>query len=243
MPNSTVGLLDLATDTIAPLGGPLPFAVKALAELADGRIVAAGTKWLLGIQPIGQLAFWDGTSWSFDPDFPVYQGIESLRRAQNGDLLVGGSFAAIGGITANGVARYDGSTWTTIGTGPGGGTAGTFVSDLRELADGSLVAAGTFQVAVGTLNLFWEASVKRWNGSAWQELGDSPWFRVQRLIERGNGELLAIGPVQLQPGAAPGERRALGTEPRGMRCRPAMPRRARSSNCRAAISRSAACRT
>jgi hypothetical protein len=203
VPNSSVGLLDPATNTIAPLGGPLPFAVKALAELADGRVVAAGTKYLLGIQPIGQLAFWDGTTWSFHPDFPVYQGIESLRRARNGDLLVGGSFATIGGIAANGVARYDGSNWTTLGAGPGSGTAGTFVTDLQELADGSLVATGTFQVAVGTLNLFWEASVKRWTGSAWQELGDSPYFRVQRLLERDNGELLAIGPVQLQPGAPP----------------------------------------
>ena len=196
-PFSAVSLYDPTTGSTTPLGPPLPCIVNALAELTDGRIVAAGTRFQLGIQPIGQLGFWNGSSWALLPDFPPYHGVTVMRRMANGDLLVGGTFASIGGVAANGVARFDGTTWHAFGAGPTNSTQGANVLDVLEMPNGDVIAAGTFSLQLGS-NLYWEASVKRWNGVAWTEVGNSPFFRVERLARLRTGDVVAVSRIQLQ---------------------------------------------
>lgn len=75
----------------------------------------------------------------------------------NGDLHVSGSFSALGGIHAAGVARYDGNTWHPLGF----GLSGT-VYDLVE-HNGSLWAAGNFTIIESNI----ATRLARWDGEAW----------------------------------------------------------------------------
>ena len=85
-------------------------------------------------------------------------------------LYIGGAFGVAGGVTAPRVARWNGSTWTSVGCGLG--PAGSTVNAFAVMDDGtgpSLYAAGTFahECAGGTTL----DRVARWNGSAWVPVG------------------------------------------------------------------------
>lgn len=80
------------------------------------------------------------------------------------DLIVGGDFTAVGQLSANNVARWDGSAWAVLGD-PTNGTNGT----VNTLAiDGTdIIAGGTFTSAGGTsVN-----NIAKWDGSSWSSLG------------------------------------------------------------------------
>ena len=71
-----------------------------------------------------------------------------------GALIVGGGFNAAGGIEARNIARWDGTHWTSLGTGLDGG-----VYALGSYG-GDLIAGGYFS-----------RGIARWDGSAWLPLG------------------------------------------------------------------------
>lgn len=78
----------------------------------EGRLWVAG---LFSLDASGSavehLAVWDGATWSAPPggaaDGPVFE-----LTVDGPDLLVGGAFGSLGGVTAVNVATYDGSAWT-----------------------------------------------------------------------------------------------------------------------------------
>jgi trimeric autotransporter adhesin len=80
-------------------------------------------------------------------------------------LYAGGPFVSAGGVTVNGVARWDGAAWTALGVGIGG-----IVNGLGAFDDGTgpaLYATGSFQSAGGMA----ASNVARWDGTAWSALG------------------------------------------------------------------------
>ena len=75
----------------------------------------------------------------------------------NGDLIVGGDFTSPG----NRIAKWNGTSWSTLGTGMNG--------TVRDLAifNNELYAVGTFTNAGGvTAN-----RIAKWNGTSWSALG------------------------------------------------------------------------
>ncbi len=81
----------------------------------------------------------------------------------NGDLIVGGNFTSAGGVSANHIARWDGTTWYPLGLGVNG-KVWALIS-----FNGSLYAGGEFTEAGGVPMLF----IARWNGTQWSNnLGD-----------------------------------------------------------------------
>jgi hypothetical protein len=90
-----------------------------------------------------------------------------------GDLIVGGQFATAGGITANGIARWNGSAWSSLGTSPL-----AEVRSIKVTPDGALVAAGY-------------DGVYRWDGTAWAFLGLSYSGSVNVVTDLPNGDLVA----------------------------------------------------
>jgi hypothetical protein len=125
------------------------------ALFAGGRILSAG-----GVAARG-VAKWDGTSWS-----PLGEGVDggmnqvlAMQAFDDGSgpaLYVGGDFTTAGGISAQGIARWDGETWSPVGD----GYAGTVLT-LVVFDDGR----GPALYMGGTSGVF------RWSGSLWEPLG------------------------------------------------------------------------
>jgi hypothetical protein len=102
------------------------------------------------------------------------------------DLIVAGEFDEAGGVPVSNIARWDGESWSALGSG-----IQTFgLVESMTVYNGELIVAGTFGSAGGvTVN-----NIARWNGASWQPLGtpagmNGPVYGVAVY----NGELVAVG--------------------------------------------------
>ncbi len=115
------------------IGATLPANSPAVALLVhdDGTgpaLYAGGWFSSIGGVAASGIARWNGTSWSpvgtgLASTPPAYTAAHVLRSFQDGAtraLYVGGRFTTAGGVPANGVARWDGTTWTGLGVEIGG---------------------------------------------------------------------------------------------------------------------------
>jgi len=113
------------------------------------------------------IARWDGSDWSVlvgpsgtGTDNNVY----SLGVYDDGTgeaLYAGGSFTTAGGVTANNIARWDGSTWSAL-VGPSGTGTNSAVYALAVSDDGTgsaLYLGGSFTTAGGV----WVDYVAKWD--------------------------------------------------------------------------------
>jgi trimeric autotransporter adhesin len=82
--------------------------------------------------------------------------------AISGDMVyVGGEFRTIGNIRANYVARWDGSSWSALGSGTNGFVGALAVSGTVVYVGGRFTSAGGIPVN----------NIAKWDGSAWSALG------------------------------------------------------------------------
>ena len=115
----------------------------------------------------------------------------------NGDLIVGGFFDEINGVSVNHIARWDGNEWLPLGDGmTSDDTENTRVHDLF-VYEGDLYAGGYFTSAGSSSAI----NLAKWDGSEWTEVGndvvDVPfttgmWQGVW-TIEEYNGDLIVGG--------------------------------------------------
>jgi len=102
----------------------------------------------------------------------------------DGEVYVGGEFTSSAGVTLNGIAKWDGVSWTPLGSGVSG-----YVSVLLVDASGDLYAAGYFETAGGvTAN-----NIAKWNGSSWSGLGTGLVGWIGSLATDSSGHLYAGG--------------------------------------------------
>jgi hypothetical protein len=125
----------------------------------------------------------NGASWTGITSF--FDGtVSCIEVVADGTLIVGGAFAKNGSTVLNGLARWNGSSWSAVG---GGLHSGASVADIECLPDGRIVVVGNFDSAGGTL----AKNAAIWNHSQWSSLGggisDFP-----RAVEF-SGELFLIG--------------------------------------------------
>jgi hypothetical protein len=146
------------------LGSGMTNTVRAIAingndVYAGGDFVSAG-----GVSANG-IARWDGTSWH-----PLADGVTGCNNctpqvyavAVNGsDVYVGGRFNTAGGVSASGIAKWNGASWSPLGTG-----ISNFVYSIA-ISAGDIVAAGAFTTAGG----IGANNIARWNGSDWSAFG------------------------------------------------------------------------
>ncbi|MCB9886521.1 MAG: hypothetical protein H6838_13590 [Planctomycetes bacterium] len=120
--------------------------------------------------------------------------VHALTVAANGDLVAAGQFTSAGSVAANYVARWNGSSWSALGTGPTPGP-NSWCFALTALGNGDLVVGGQFTSAGGVpANL-----VARWNGTAWSSIGSlNSAATVRALATLPNGDLVAGGTLGLQ---------------------------------------------
>ena len=105
-------------------------------------------------------------------------------------LIAGGNFTSIGGIAANRIAAFDGTTWSPLGEGLSN-------AECYALASwqGGIYAAGYFDFAGGVPGT---AKLARFNGSTWESLGAQLELFSNQLwalyaFDDGSGDSLYIG--------------------------------------------------
>lgn len=127
-----------------------------------------------------QIMDWTGLSQT------VNNNINSLIQ-YNSKLIVGGSFTIAGGLPANKIASYDGTSWSALGSGIKGAWSGSNVYELATF-NNELYAAGQFDSAgsVGCKN------IAKWNGISWSGFGSGANSGIY-AIAFYNGQLYAGG--------------------------------------------------
>ena len=78
------------------------------------------------------------------------------------NLYAGGYFTTAGGVTANYIAKWNGSAWSALGSGMGGDPVYALA-----VSGTNLYAGGDFTTAGGVSANY----IAKWDGSAWSALG------------------------------------------------------------------------
>ncbi|MEZ6036175.1 MAG: delta-60 repeat domain-containing protein [Planctomycetota bacterium] len=153
------------------MGGGLPFSVYAMTLMPNGDIIAGG-------QALGTfegLARWDGFTWSPLAGGGVDNHVYSLTTLANGDVIAGGRFLNAGGLPASKIARWNGTTWQSLGSG-----LPTFCKSVVALPNGDLVAGGYF-------------GISQWDGISWNPLGPGVNSTANDVVALPNGDLIVGG--------------------------------------------------
>jgi len=150
---------------IVPLGTGVNRTVEAIA-VSGSDVYVGGSFWKAGGNPANCIARWDGNSWS-----TLGSGLEnsggygdpSVRDiAENGsDVYVGGIFTIAGGNPAAYAARWDGSSWSALGSG-----VNNFIWAIA-VGGSDVYAAGRFGQAGGNP----ASAIARWDGTTWHNMG------------------------------------------------------------------------
>jgi len=93
--------------------------------------------------------------------------IYSLVLDSSGNIYAGGIFATAGGVSANNIAKWNGSAWSALSSGMSGGSEGGAIHKIMTDSSGNLYAGGSFDTAGGIAT----NNVAKWNGSSWTALG------------------------------------------------------------------------
>ncbi len=169
------------------LGTGLDAEVNALACDTSGNLYAGGTFTNAGGVTANNIAKWDGNAWSAlgsgmsgAPGLFSVASVDALACDSSGNLYAGGSFTNAGGVSANDIAKWDGSAWSALGLGLGGAPlpdgSAPYVSAIACDRKGNVYAGGCFASA----GLVKANCVAKWDGSAWSPLGSGVGGTVPR---------------------------------------------------------------
>lgn len=186
--------------------GPFTLELTNSGELIAGGLLSSSTP-----RELTNLARWNGTRW-VDVGGGASGGlvgrpmIWDLVSMPNGDLVVAGQFTQVGpfafpgGLSVNFLARWNGTSWSALGSGLGG--FGGLASTIVRRGSDQLIALGQFNTAGGEST----QNIAMWNGSSWSPLGagivfDGALFGSAAEIA-DNGELLVGSSIALAGGRA-----------------------------------------
>jgi hypothetical protein len=140
---------------------------------------------------------WDGLHWNtlgsglagIAGQRPAVNSLTVYDDGSGPALYVAGSFATAGGITSPWIARWNGTTWSALGSGVNGQVIGMGVWD-----DGSgakLYVSGTFTVAGGAPI----SKVAIWDGASWSAMSQPPLTACYAMLpyDDGRGRALFMG--------------------------------------------------
>ena len=165
--------------------GDFDGSVHALASLNDPtgtRLYVGGSFQHVGDLAVSNIARRSGTTWetvgTAVGSVPGVSGpVYALERCTDGGILyrlfVGGDFDSSSGGVAHNIARWNGSTWSSVGSGAANG-----VSDAvraLECKSGVLYVGGEFDYAG---NAIFSQGIASWSGSAWSALGSGMFFET-----------------------------------------------------------------
>jgi hypothetical protein len=149
--------------------------VLALAVQGTNVIAGGEFKFTANQVPADHVAKWDGTAWSLLAGPPETRTLNDKVHAlavAGGELYVGGDFTQVGAVPANGIAKWNGESWSALGDGLVGGRRytynGTSETVLAIAVSGSNLYAGGYFTNAGGLPA---NHIARWDGVSWSPLG------------------------------------------------------------------------
>ena len=159
--------------------------VYALA-VSGSTLYAGGYFTTAGGSAANYIAQWNGSSWSAlgsgmgGDDGDEYPYVLALA-VSGSTLYAGGSFTTAGGITANDIAQWNGTSWSALGSGMGSDFSFATVYALA-VSGSTLYAGGDFTTAGGIP----ANDIAQWNGSSWSALGSGMNSDVDALAVSGS---------------------------------------------------------
>jgi len=156
------------------------YGVIALAEWQGFPVAAARTSSNANTISIFR---WNGTDWE---SLALTNASPSSLVAlveYDGDLIAVGNWTTIAGQAIQGVARFDGETWSPIGAGLASGSA-----QCAAVVNNSLYVGGSFNLSSPAI----ACSVAKWDGAAWTKYG--PTGISPRCIAERSGLPVVLAP-------------------------------------------------
>jgi hypothetical protein len=197
------------------IGSPTDLGGIFVSTVYNGNLIVAGQFDTAGGVPAANIAEWNGTSWS-----ALGQGIK-LRPAEwngtggivlglaeyNGELYASGDFDSAGGVATSNIARWNGTSWSPVGTGIPSyeilGPYDTVATGISSMAvyNGRLYVSGSFFTAGGVTS----SNIASWDGSTWYPVGTGitgpvPQATGIEYITVINGKLYAGGDFETASG-------------------------------------------
>lgn len=174
--------------------------IRVLKTLDDGsgpKLYAGGWFTSIGNTNANRVACWNGSQWealgSGMPDNSLeVSSLTLYDEGQGPRLFAAGQFSSAGGVAASNIARWDGTSWSALGSGTSGNTR---VRALAVFDSGSgpfLFAGGEFTTAGGIS----APGIARWNGSTWSSVGSTVtngWVHSLAVVDLGSGPRLYAG--------------------------------------------------
>ena len=132
------------------------------------------------------IAKWNGTSWSAlgsGLNGTVYALTAINTGNANAGLYAGGAFTTAGGISANRIAKWNGTSWSALGTG-----VDSSVNALSALGS-NIFVGGNFTTAGGISAKY----LAKWDGSTWSNFGSGADSIVRAF--HSTGDSIYVGGV------------------------------------------------
>jgi len=174
--------------TWSPVGGGLD-TTATIMEVYNGELYVCGYSG----QPLkngNAMVKWNGSAWSGAGSVNTLSGTVYDMEVYMNELIATGPFSNIGGVTASNIARFNGSTWSAMGSGLSfyGRRLGTYNADL--------IVGGAFANAGGSP----ASRIAKWNGSSWSALGTGMAAGDVYTVKQYQTELYAGGTFSVAGG-------------------------------------------
>lgn len=151
------------------LGSGVNGAVNAIASIGSDIYVGGFFTSAGGNSNIKYIARWDGSNWNA-LGTSVNGNVRALA-VSGTDLLVGGQFSTAGSISAGGIAKWAGNTWSRSGFfGTNGVVSAIHVNGNDQYIGGNFTNVGA-SPNPGVVN----TKVAKWNGTQLTKLGAGNW--------------------------------------------------------------------
>lgn len=187
-------LVRYASTSWQPVGNGIDGYGMAVATHDEGsgpELYVAGYFPMAGTALAASVAKWNGRRWAAlgsgtEAGVPGVSALLSHDDGSGPALYMGGEFLSAGGVLANRVARWNGSSWSAVGAGLAGAPMA-----FAEFDDGTgraLWAAGRTDSAT------FVRSFAKWDGSSWTDFGSQLQINVYalRVWDDGNGPALFV---------------------------------------------------
>lgn len=146
----------------------------------------------LGTSQQTSIRKFNGTTWDVIGTSDVHSNNEEVQMEVFGsNLIITGRFSSMDGVSANGIASWDGSTWSALGSG-----VNEEIIDI-EASGNNLYALGNFSMAGGIP----VEGVAKWDGTSWTATSNGPiiqnhpsaYIRSKGKVRILNNELYVCG--------------------------------------------------